>query len=149
MARTVEDRFWSKVDRTGECWVWTGYKDPTGYGKLHRSGKSCYAHRVSFELANGPVPPGCYVCHRCDNRGCVRPTHLFAGSPTDNAEDRDHKGRGLHGRPKPKKLSAEQVENMRKRYAAGGVSTLRLASEYGISKAHAWYIVAGQRREAN
>lgn len=98
------DRFWSKPDRSGKCWLWPSKRDRyctfnivTPAGK-----KSLLAHRVAYELANGPIPSGQYVCHRCDNPRCVRPDHLFLGTQTDNMQDMARKGRGS-------KLSGEQV----------------------------------------
>ena len=90
--KTVEQRFWEKVDKRGpdECWQWTACTGPTGYGTF--DGKR--AHRVSWAWANGrPVPDGLVVCHSCDNPGCVNPAHLWAGTQRDNMHDCIRKGR--------------------------------------------------------
>jgi len=93
---SFEDAFWSKVDRTGDCWIWQSSRFATGYGRVTYQGKSAYSHRVSWTLTNGEIPNGFHVCHHCDNPPCVRPDHLFLGTPLDNMRDRDRKGR--HGR---------------------------------------------------
>lgn len=84
--------FWSRVDNTGECWLWTG-SQRDGYGRLLFQGRFKLAHRVAWELTNGPIPDGLYVCHTCDNPPCVRPAHLFVGSQQDNLNDMVAKGR--------------------------------------------------------
>ena len=74
------------------CWLWLGSYQ-TRYGSLMFRGVRKQAHRYAWELENGPVPVGMYVCHHCDNRGCVRASHLFAGTALDNTRDMDAKGR--------------------------------------------------------
>lgn len=105
MSAAVEERFWAKVDKSGDCWVWTAavvgsrnpkYKRIGGYGAFGVGGKVRRAHRVSWELANGPIPDGALVCHSCDNRSCVRPSHLFIGDQSDNVHDMDAKGRRVN-----------------------------------------------------
>ena len=96
LAMTLESLslFWAKVDKSGECWTWTGARDPRGYGRLGRGRKTLFAHRFSWEEENGPIPNGLFVCHSCDNPACVRPSHLFLGTQKDNIRDMMSKNRG-------------------------------------------------------
>lgn len=89
----LQARFDAKVQRGPSCWLWVGHVAAGGYGYFRRRGKIVRAHRHAWESAHGPVPPGLYVCHRCDNRRCVRPDHLFLGTALDNARDMRSKGR--------------------------------------------------------
>lgn len=94
--QSVADRFWSKVDKSGgpdACWMWKCGKNKKGYGSFWADGEMWTSHRFSFYLANGAVPAGMCVCHACDVRSCVNPSHLWIGTNADNTRDRDIKGR--------------------------------------------------------
>jgi hypothetical protein len=136
------DRFWKYVDKSGDCWLWTGAKTFGGYGVIHdsgRKGKIVRAHRLSWELHNGPFPAELDVCHKCDNPACVRPDHLFLGSAKDNVADMVHKGRASGGSPRGSlhhqaKLTEAQVLDIRAAHAAGAASQRQLAREYGVDR---------------
>ena len=102
MARTgrpetdIRLRLLAKIDlkSTSGCWLWTGAQVPQGYGLIKRKdGVQLRAHRLAYVLLSGPTAPGMFVCHRCDNPRCVRPSHLFLGSHLDNMADMVSKGR--------------------------------------------------------
>jgi hypothetical protein len=104
----VKSRFLSRISKTDdECWVWIAHRGADGYGILSADGRrNARAHRVSWELFRGPIPHGLWVLHKCDNRPCVNPDHLFLGNRSDNMRDAAEKGRlrsfwAFRNRPKP------------------------------------------------
>lgn len=86
-------RFFDKIEKTDSCWNWVGAKTSGGYGNIGINNKTVRAHRLSYELHNGPFDPKLFVCHKCDNPGCVNPEHLFLGNNSDNMKDCFIKGR--------------------------------------------------------
>lgn len=86
------NRISEKIKKSSGCWEWTGSKSK-GYGYVRWRGKPRIASRVIWEIENGEIPPGMFVCHKCDNPSCVRLSHLFLGTPKENAEDCIRKGR--------------------------------------------------------
>jgi hypothetical protein len=134
------ERFWSKVDKSpgqgpfGECWEWqAGLQQNTGYGMFGENRTGRLAHRVAFEISIGPIPDGMFICHRCDNRKCVRPSHLFVGTNQDNMTDMKVKGRAS-SRPNETapgaKLTADQVVAIR----LDGRSHAQVAKAYGVCR---------------
>ena len=120
-ANTVQD-FWKAVDKSGDCWSWTGWCNPDGYGEFKMSYRTYLAHRLSYELANGEIAPGLCVCHSCDNPACVNPSHLFLGTQADNVRDRVSKGHCARvvGEDNPhSKLTADDVLAIRRLFASG------------------------------
>ena len=139
-------RFWAKVDKSAECWNWTGIRDKDGYGK-HRPGVGLLymrTHRFSWMIANGDIPEGAHVLHRCDNRRCVRPDHLFLGDNRANIDDMVAKGRSIRGEKNYRaRLNAAQVIEIRKR-VNGGDFIRAIAREYGVTKACVQALVHGR-----
>jgi HNH endonuclease/helix-turn-helix resolvase-like protein len=136
----IELRFWPKVNKTETCWLWLGSRAPEGYGHLNTVGKMKLAHRVSWELCNGPIPDGICVLHKCDNPPCVRPDHLFLGTKLDNPTDRLIKGR--LGRVT--KLNEESVYSMWQLYQ-NGTSLGELAAQFNVNYSTIWRITHGHR----
>jgi hypothetical protein len=97
--KSLRERFDCQAVKKYGCWDWIGHKDKKGYGRILVEGKIQLAHRVSWELANGPVPNGLLVLHRCDNPSCTNPEHLFVGTQKDNIDDMVNKGRDRRGHP--------------------------------------------------
>lgn len=126
----TDEAFWSRVDKTDTCWLWTG-TTTDGYGIVRRRKIKpkgwLYAHRYSWMLTHGPIPPGALVLHTCDVRNCVRPDHLWLGSNADNLADMCQKDRST------RKLTSAQVREVRERWAAGE-RQVDLAAEFGIAQ---------------
>lgn len=133
------DRFWSRVQKVDgdACWEWPGSLTRHGYGRVLRSlgdKKHSAAHRVAYETAVGPIPIGLCVCHRCDNRRCVRPDHLFLGTIADNNTDKTLKGRCPRGEDHGNaKLTEEQVVEILAALS-GGARGSDLARKFGVSE---------------
>jgi hypothetical protein len=139
------ESFWSRVDRTGECWLWTGSIDAkTGYGRLHYQGRQVTAHRLAYELVRGPVPAGLYVCHSCDNRPCCRPSHFWAGTYADNMRDAFDKGRiqrgEAHGNAKLRPAAVLLIRALR----AAGVPGVVIARRFDVNPNTVYNIAAGR-----
>jgi hypothetical protein len=121
----------------GDCLEWQGPVGTNGYGSLQYAGKKWLAHRLAFVLAGGAIASDEYVCHRCDNRRCVNPRHLFAGTPQDNVRDMWEKGRANPVAPSGEAhhralLNEEKVRQIRSLVGSGTKASV-LASRYGVS----------------
>lgn len=163
-------KFWSYVDQSDgadACWLWLGQRARYGYGMFYvDKRKQARANRIAWFLANGPIPDGLVIAHTCDQPSCTNPAHLVAITQLENIKDRDAKGRGYRGPNAPKweprenpwkalnlqnrargerahrsRLTADQVREIRQRYAAGEKGQEALAREYGVHKNAVWMIV--------
>jgi hypothetical protein len=154
---SVETRFWSKVNEKSddECWEWQGKFSKSGYGIFTLNGKEIKAHRFSYTLKNGPIPAHSpFICHKCGNRKCVNPNHLYAGTGKTNAKDRIDMGRQFHAygtRNGNAKLPDERVNQIRRdaeinKRELGIYNYDGIAKKYHISKSHVGAIVRGERR---
>lgn len=107
-------RFWARVEKSISCWLWVGAKEADGYGRFDIEHKHIRAHRFSWILHNGPVPNGLGILHRCNNTSCVNPSHLYAGTPKDNALDTVNSGNTTTGvKNGNSKLNNEAVRAIR------------------------------------
>lgn len=153
---------WRRVDKKSEdeCWEWVGTRYRDGYGQVHWRSRQQQAHRVTWELANGDIPEGLFACHRCDNRACCNPAHLFLGTHQDNMRDRDAKRRVAHGAKSPAVLHPDKIvrgeANSNARLTVDDVIAIRaapgktreeiapLAERFGVSISHIRKIRSGR-----
>lgn len=133
---SLEAAFWQYAKRgsNDECWHWQGTIQNTGYGAIWYLDKLYLAHRVSWEIHNGPIPDGMNVCHECDNPPCWNPAHLFVGSDADNMADKVAKGRQPRGETNGNaRITEAQVIQIRA-LRASGYQQQELADMFGISQ---------------
>jgi hypothetical protein len=149
MDNEIISRFWVKVDKNtaDQCWNWKGCITSGGYGgfRFHAKDGEMGAHRASWIINFGDIPDGMWVLHRCDNRKCVNPNHLFLGTHQDNVDDMMTKGRGhwrfLYGEDHPQhgtkhwsnKLSEDDVRNIREMKASGKYTLRGLAKMFHVT----------------
>jgi hypothetical protein len=153
-------RFWTHVDTSGECWEWQSVCGEDGYGQFWFRSDFVRAHRFAYQITHGEIGDGMLICHTCDNPKCVRPEHLFQGTPAENSADMARKGRAASGdrhvsrlyperlmqgdRHYGAKLTQSQVDDIRRRFAAGGETQAGLAREYGVSRSAVYLIVSNK-----
>lgn len=150
------ERFWSKVDKSGDCWLWQAAKTEKGYGVFSLRGRTYKAHRVAYELLVGPIPAGLCLCHNCpggDEPACCDPSHMFLGTKRENNADMVAKGRhvpgGTYGGAYPlgeahhnAVLTETDVREMRSR-SLGGDSFSIIARDFGVGLTTAYKAIKG------
>jgi HNH endonuclease len=149
-------RFWNQVEHGLEpdaCWIWTGYCDSQGYGRLRFDGAWEYAHRVAWRLVHGEVEPGIQLMAQCRQRACVRTDHHLPKTAAEAGRykaEHDLVARGERTRPETRargerhgsaKLSDAQVAEIRRRYVPRVVTLQQLAAEYGVNHSVIWHVV--------
>ena len=155
--RTLAERFWTKVQKDSgiygadgsystQCWQWLGAKMVSGYGHMRINGVNKFAHRVLYTLLGQTLNANKCVLHKCDNRACVNPEHLFIGTRQDNANDAYTKGRnkGAIGDANfNTKLTSDQVRDIRAAIV-NGATHKQMADRFGVSRTSISAIIRGK-----
>ena len=146
MSRTLEDRFWEKVEVRGkdDCWKWKGSRAREEYGNIWGGKRLEKAHRVSYKINIGEIPKGMCVCHTCSNPYCVNPNHLWLGTQLDNIRYRGERGRNAIVKGKyngRSKLTREIVKRIRKLHSKNGVSITEIAKMFKVAPNTIHYVV--------
>ena len=140
--------FWSRVSKSNDCWEWTAGRSTSGYGRFSYVGQTINAHRFVYEVVVGSIPKDGYVCHHCDNPGCVNPDHLFLGTAADNSADMVQKGRAArNANPRygtdnsSAKLDPEKVGEMRRLRFDDEWEYRPIAAKFGVTPRAAWMAI--------
>lgn len=136
--------FWSKVDiqSVTNCWLWTACRLPNGYGAIRFNGQKLYAHRTAYIVTHGTISEGLQVLHKCRMRACCNPSHLYAGTPSQNMRDRIVDMRNAGEKPNAAKVTAEQVL----RILADPRTYQKIAADYNITASNVCLIKTGKSR---
>ena len=147
MKTDIAQKFWSRVDKTGDCWVWTGEKNNKGYGRVsvgRMNRRRFLAHRLSLELNGSTLAKTDCVIHSCDNPACVNPAHLSVGSQADNLADMRSKKR--HNIGERNGLATTSIEQVRMiRSLIGVIGPTEIAERCGVSRSVVQHIKSGKR----
>lgn len=137
-------RFWGFVSKSDACWNWIGKLSDRGYAVLSIKRMGMRASRISWTINNGPIPEGLCVCHSCDNRSCVNPSHLFLGTHQENMADMMRKKRQISGeRVHSGKLTEAQAIEILRLHRAGR-SAKQLSKQFGIAPVNVWCLTSGR-----
>lgn len=143
--KTLAERIEIYTKRTEDCWLWIGYRDPQGYGRLNVGNRPLLAHRLSYEQKYGSIPDGKILCHKCDNPQCVNPDHMFVGTQADNIADMEHKGRARKvGRAGSKHSMAVLSEAQARKIKFGQEPASKMADRYGVTTTTIYEIRTGK-----
>ena len=129
-----------------DCIEWEGRRNAGGYGTKYHNGKPWLVNRLEWPSANGPIPKGMNVCHKCDNPACYKLSHLFLGTQKDNVRDMHRKGRqsDTSGFMHPQcKLVKEDIIKIKKLLREGMLTQRRIAALFNITKTHVYHIKVG------
>jgi predicted XRE-type DNA-binding protein len=140
------ENIWNNIDKKdiSECWNWLGSLGNHGYGQISINWKKYLSHRIVYELTYGEIPEGMCICHKCDNRKCCNPEHLFLGTHQDNSNDMIAKGRQFHPigeLSSNRKLTEKDVLEIRRLYSTNNYSTRQLTKIFKISQTNISLIV--------
>jgi len=122
------------------CWEWVLKVRPNGYARVTFKGKSWYAHRLSYVAFNGEIPKGMDVCHKCDNRKCCNPSHLFVGTRKDNMQDAAAKGRTAKGLSVPQSKLSEDDKNAILDRVLSGEIYKTIADDFNVTRHAIGYV---------
>lgn len=142
----IKDRFFKKIKFTNGCWEWQGDRFVQGYGAVTINKKKVKAHRISFLIFNGKFPKYLCVLHKCDNRKCVNPKHLFLGTRKDNNHDRSQKNRSGKGMRHPHCKTTDGDVKKIKRLYNDGVGQNKIAKKFNISQTLVSLIINKKQR---
>ena len=123
----IAARFWAKVDKSGDCWTWTGSRQKRGYGLFRIKGRLHKAHRAALMVSGIEVPAHLCVLHSCDNPPCCNPAHLRLGTKGENNTERSEKFRSAA------KLTPEDVREIR-HLRANGATQAQVAARFGVAR---------------
>lgn len=135
--RSLGERLWSRVDSSGgtyACWPWMGARFHFGHGAIKVNGRPWGAHRIAWELENGPVPEGQNVQHICDNPPCCNPRHLYVGTPRENGRDMAIRNRVRRGEQAPNARLTESIVLTARRRCAAGEEIREIARDFEVAE---------------
>lgn len=137
------ERFWSQIDKSAECWNWTGRRNNGGYGNFYAGGYS-HPHRYSYVIHVGPITKGLQVNHHCDNRLCCNPAHLYLGTKKQNSDDMVRRGRVVNGsRQHNSRITEAEIPFIRL-WLRHGYQHVEIADAFGVSHSNIGCIHRGE-----